>query len=77
MSTMCVTYLSAIPKPSLDHHSMYNKFIRYFNISVFGGFFYHYMYYYSRGGGCVERFNGCTQMSPSLKTFQNIINNLE
>lgn len=40
MSTsMCVTYLSAIPKPSLDHHSMYNKFIRYFNISVFVFFF--------------------------------------
>lgn len=38
MSTMCVIYLSAIPKPSLYHHSMYNKFIRYFNISVFGFF---------------------------------------
>lgn len=66
MSNMCVIYLSAIPKPSLDHHSMYNKFIRYFNISVF-------VFYYLRGG-VMERFNVCTKMSPSLKTFQNIIN---
>lgn len=38
MSNMCVIYLSAIPKPSLDRNSMYNKLIRHFNISVFGFF---------------------------------------
>lgn len=36
---MCVTYLSAIPKPSLDHHSMYNKVYQIFQYLCFRVFF--------------------------------------